>query len=298
MALSRPNRQQVTHTVGQLASNRGRSLIQKENKVYKFAQDPKKNRILNILVVIVFPAILLWLGPGFFVDGLIGEIPYSSFIVVMQYKPLICMGSWILIAVVLLPLLKDDFQGCFFFNRLAILFVVYGMGIIFAVIQLFDGTLGQTLFPTAIDEEIINKVSSVCAGGAIPQATEFDQGPGIHHLVILSKDGSPDIWTQIMPHKWKPKSLSETELVACVAYPERNLEYSCPYEGGYWVNGYREVMTVRLIEAHSGKLIREEKFYGEDPKDCPAATTADGERVGKLKQPLSILTGWLQEYVE
>ncbi|MDD1659630.1 MAG: hypothetical protein LUQ62_00295 [Methanomicrobiales archaeon] len=123
-------------------------------------------------------------------------------------------------------------------------------------------------------KKIEEAMSSVCQGQGVAEAATYTKTSGLHPIIV-DADFAPFDYRE----EWLPKSIAETQLVACVVGYNRFWEnYStCGgysrnlYKGPYYtVLSQRHYMNAQLREAKTGKLIQEIKIYGDPPR-CPVS---------------------------
>jgi len=109
------------------------------------------------------------------------------------------------------------------------------------------------------------KVGAACSGAGLADAAEYSRGPGPHPIEAMH-DGRR-IW--LPPDKsWRPASIAETELVACVGPVEQYVIEVCQYSGGNNLTRYGFRRRVILLAARTGEVLASETFAGEWPRAC------------------------------
>ena len=111
----------------------------------------------------------------------------------------------------------------------------------------------------------MQKLGAVCKGKAVPHATAYKKGPGIHPIACLAADGSAHEWSTLLPTEWHSTCLEETELVVII-YPQRMTFLSIHHFRDHYgrpapsVSRYRFDVTVRVVAARTGKSIAQQTF--------------------------------------
>jgi len=132
--------------------------------------------------------------------------------------------------------------------------------------------------------EITAAAGSACLGHGVPGAGPVDRQASINQLVVVDLEGREHPWTGHAPIQWKPATLADVRLVACVAREEEHqvLE-TCPYEGGSDVTRYRTGRRVVVVEASSGARLDDVFMFG-DPRNCqPTEDRSLHELYGELE---------------
>jgi hypothetical protein len=118
-------------------------------------------------------------------------------------------------------------------------------------------------------------LASACRGGAVAGAGALDtSGSHMNHLVVLDADGNEQAWTGYPPIAWRPLSLSDTELVACISDETRTEIQVCDYVNGPDIHRYRVTRTVRIVEAATGRTVVE-FTVSDEPRSCHATEQQD-----------------------
>lgn len=152
----------------------------------------------------------------------------------------------------------------------------------------------------AMDQEILDALSGVCQGQGVSQAAEYNKDDQeISPVVILNVEGKKHSWTNKVPEEWRPLSVEDTELVACMDKKQQeDMIQDCDYNIGPNVKRYQHFIGIELREAKTGNVIDSDKLEGSTPDRCAeweevSKTTIDGSKVSfsKAKE-------WLEEFVE
>lgn len=144
----------------------------------------------------------------------------------------------------------------------------------------------------AVDQNVENRRPSpdltaalgpACRGVAVGGAASVTSGTAGNHLVVLAPDGAEHVWTGHPPIAWRPMSLNDTELVACISNEETRAQIEvCDYTGGPDITRYSVSRVVEVHAAATGRLIT--RFTASDePRDCKQTEDKDvTELVGSL----------------
>jgi hypothetical protein len=117
--------------------------------------------------------------------------------------------------------------------------------------------------------ELIRALGPACIRRPVVGPAAFDS-TGANHAVVLDSVGRQSNWTELAPLAWKPATLADAQLVACIGEEERALIETCQYTGGSPVRRYQADRKVRLMEAVSGDPVA--TFTVSDyPRACAAS---------------------------
>lgn len=121
--------------------------------------------------------------------------------------------------------------------------------------------------------DVIAAVAPACAGSAIPGAGSFEKA-STNHVVVLDAEGGPSSWTGAPPMAWKPASLADTELVACISEETSVRIETCEYVGASPIVRYRAERQVQIVDAGSGTVVAS-FAVGDNPRDCQQSESRD-----------------------
>jgi hypothetical protein len=116
-----------------------------------------------------------------------------------------------------------------------------------------------------------------CKGQPVKGVSDYQPLHGSHPIVILQNDRSS---LRRIPDEWMPKSLEEIELVACVGKEEKVLMETCHYESGGKVKRYQYQVTIQLVAASTGQVLKNIKVQGS-PEYC--AVSVQGSAAGTIE---------------
>lgn len=131
----------------------------------------------------------------------------------------------------------------------------------------------------AAQQAVFDQIEAVCTRGqALPAAAAYDRAPGLHRVVFFTTppDGNTYAWWgEAVPARWRPKSVAQVQLVACVKSTDEDLQ-DCEYRTR---NGEtRDLSRVRhhvsmvLYEAKTRTELLHKEFVGSEPDSCPDTT--------------------------
>lgn len=156
--------------------------------------------------------------------------------------------------------------------------------------------------------QMTQALNAICEKtGPVPEAAAYSETSGIHPTVVLR--GKPGVrWgidDSYIHTEWKPQTLQDVELVACLNN-EAVLIETCPYKlangQAVSIERYQYLTTVTLYAAQTGEAITEMLWEGSLPNSCSTESWfKENETVKKL---YGVATGggevsdWLQSYVE
>lgn len=140
----------------------------------------------------------------------------------------------------------------------------------------------------------------VVDGKGVLDAAVYDKNKlGIHPIILITQIDDVDEWNSKLPATWRPLNVSQTELVAQIAYQDVVVETNLQWfkKAGY-VRFYRIRVNLDVVlrEARTGEIIASAFFTGGDPPRFPMypehqAYYGDGV-------PYEVLMTWLKLYVE
>jgi len=127
----------------------------------------------------------------------------------------------------------------------------------------------------------VDTYSPVYQGVGVNKASNYTNESGIHPIVLLGPDGTRHKWTTEIPSSWRPKSISDVELVICI-YGERGRGIeSCPYElpsgGIFYITTVQLILDANLREAKTGRSITNITIEGPMPRHCGAIEYIDND---------------------
>ena len=134
-----------------------------------------------------------------------------------------------------------------------------------------------------------------CNGQPVKGVSDYRPGPGPHPIVILENNSKS---IRKVPDQWMPKSLGVVELVACVGKSEKVLIETCNYESGGKIKRYQYQVTIQLIAASTGQLLKSITVQGSPPEYCPVSVqgVAGSTKEGMIVLPadmIKALSGWV-----
>ena len=153
---------------------------------------------------------------------------------------------------------------------------------------------------------VMEAVFPACRGtpvaGAAPRSAA---GPRKTIVINISSDGRHYEWAA-NDDTWRPSSLEATQLVACFTTDKRLIN-SCSYDtskGPVSVPIYQYVITGKVYEARTAKLLGEKTFTGSQPDtECASSiqfreSSGPGSRDGSMpddKEQLAFVRGFVED---
>lgn len=121
------------------------------------------------------------------------------------------------------------------------------------------------------------RLNEACQGRPVHEAGIYSTKLDIHPVYFVGDGGLIRRLEKGLPRNWKAVLITNTQLVACVSVKHEVVEV-CRY--GFAASGftqvtitrYRATLTVRLLEAKTGRFLDEESFH-KIAIDCPSSTT-------------------------
>ena len=157
--------------------------------------------------------------------------------------------------------------------------------------------------------QFIEPLKAVCTGqsAGVAGAGDFAAGPGVHPVMVFRTLNAANYNrdTRVGTGDWSPKSLAETQLVACTDDSSVKVE-ECPYTSKTTGNTstlfrYQNQVKIRLIAAKTGQTVATHTLMGTEPRECmdtetfssgATSMTLSGESV-----PVSQIQTWLRPHV-
>lgn len=147
------------------------------------------------------------------------------------------------------------------------------------------------------EEAILAALAPVCQGQGTPGAGAYSPGSGqTAHLVILDASGQPHEWTGLGDLDWRPNTLAEVELVACVGKPTIEHVRTCHYTRGGQLILKTEKLTVKVYAAQTGALISTSDFEGTTG-GCPT-TKQSSEKAHTEQVHSSMVMDWFRDIIQ
>ena len=186
----------------------------------------------------------------------------------------------------------------------AIAFVVLG-GL--AAFVLYRGASKQAALEQGYEDRkaVMEAVFPACSGKAVAAAAARTTASPRKTVVInIGSDGNHYEWSA-NDDKWLPSSVETTELVACFT-TDKQLVSSCGYDtsrGPVSVPIYQYVITGKVYEAKSGKLLGDKTFTGSKPDTACAESisfregSGPGSREGSMPDDKEQLA-WVRTFAE
>lgn len=119
------------------------------------------------------------------------------------------------------------------------------------------------------DAALVAALKPACTGAAVVGAGDSHvSGPVSSHLVVLGSAGEDQLWTGYPPLEWKPASLADAELAACVSDEDAvALIETCQYINGPAIKRYSATRHVTLVEPGTGRVVAEYDVT-DSPRQC------------------------------
>ena len=119
------------------------------------------------------------------------------------------------------------------------------------------------------DAAVTAAVGAACGGRAVPLAgTVHADGSTRNHLVVLDAAGAEQGWTGKPDVSWRPPTVDDVELVACVDTEDTyTVVEVCPYIAGPDTTRYEAARDVRVVAARSAAELARFTITNA-PADC------------------------------
>jgi hypothetical protein len=144
--------------------------------------------------------------------------------------------------------------------------------------------------------QVESALANVCTGQGVSEAAAYARGEAPHPIVLLSESGEHHAWSDGLPAEWYPAGVSDVQLVACIGTETEQTIEVCHYNGPD-ITRYTNQLTVRLVEARTGRTLASQTFTGDPPRECRHSEDYDLTRLEGPEIDLSVVQGWLSNYV-
>lgn len=159
-----------------------------------------------------------------------------------------------------------------------------------------DQRIAQEAAAKAKEQAAIEAVKFVANGKGVLEASPYVKGGGIHPIIIIDTSGSVNSWNGELPKEWRPKSISETQLVAVVTKGTKSIQI-CDYWTGPDVTRYQHYVKIDLRGAKTGSIIQTNTLYGSAPIQCRQSEIYSVTSLYGNQVEFSQVKSWLQGYV-
>jgi hypothetical protein len=143
-------------------------------------------------------------------------------------------------------------------------------------------------------------LADVCRSGyrGDPARATFDPMVSApHRLLFLAADGSAHSWNNVLPVAWRPTSVEQVELVACVGQVERTSIETCEYVGtGRTITRFQSSVDVQVVTPGSGAATLQ-TLRGAVPERCPSSTTNWQDIAGGAPRSETVKSEIVDRYV-
>lgn len=125
------------------------------------------------------------------------------------------------------------------------------------------------------DAAVTAAVAPACAGQAVAAAGGVTTGAvRLNHIVVLDSSGAEFGWTGKPSVEWRPSSLDDAELVACVQPADSTAVVEvCTYNGPSTTR-YSASRDVRVVAPQTGAVLASFSIFNE-PNSCPTVKSQD-----------------------
>lgn len=138
------------------------------------------------------------------------------------------------------------------------------------------------------DAAVTAAVAPACAGQAVAAAGGIvTDRSRLNHVVVLDTNGVEFAWTGKPSVEWRPPTVDDVELVACVQAEETLSQIEvCAYKGGPSTTRYSATREIRVMAARSGAQVARFSITDE-PGNCPFVKSSDEpEMKGSVDWPV------------
>ena len=106
------------------------------------------------------------------------------------------------------------------------------------------------------DRALTAALAQACQGIRVAAAASVSSSGEQNHLVVLGSAGEEHAWTGYPPTEWRPPTLDDAELVACIS-PDDIVEVLavCHYMNGPNITRYSARRDVSVVDARRGQAV-------------------------------------------
>ena len=132
---------------------------------------------------------------------------------------------------------------------------------------------------------IVAALAPACRGIPVAGAGSGHVAGGVlKHMVVLDSEGNPHAWTGYPPLTWRPATLADAELVACISAEETQTQIEvCSYINGPSITRYQDSREVRIVDAATAREVAHYTLR-DTPRECrPSEQMGTTELRGEVK---------------
>lgn len=128
------------------------------------------------------------------------------------------------------------------------------------------------------DPSLVRAVAGACIDQPVAGAgLVHTDGSEPNHLVVLDGSGAEIDWTGQPPLAWRPPTVADVELVACIDEETHPLDEVCRYEGGKTATLYDGIRRVRVVAAQSAQELA--RFVLTSSDGCDYVLVGDSKEI-------------------
>ena len=134
------------------------------------------------------------------------------------------------------------------------------------------------------DAAVTAAVAPACAGQAVAAAGRVANGSAaLNHIVVLDATGAEFDWTGKPTIDWRPPTVDDVELVACVQPDDvENVIQVCEYNGPSTTR-YSATREIRVVAAQTGVEVASFSITDE-PDACPFVKSGDVNEIADQRR--------------
>lgn len=146
-------------------------------------------------------------------------------------------------------------------------------------------------------DTILDALSVACRGRPVTGSHRMSMA-GPYTIVFLDSQGAIlEDWSDVPSReKWEPMAVRFADLVACID-EEWSPVQSCAYIGGSPITRYQHRIEVRVVVAATGRVLRQNTFYGSEPRECPSSAPVSQTEIRGSEVGRASVIEWLSETV-
>jgi len=149
------------------------------------------------------------------------------------------------------------------------------------------------------EDVILDAFFGICTQreGVLDSAV-YTSGSEFYPVIILSENGMAHSWQRSLPDEFKPLAIQSTQLVVCVGEEKELKIETCKYTPPPDIDRYLYQVTVKLVEARTGRTVVIKEIRGNPPRECRQSESISTVRLDGEQVTYGQFETWLMEYIE
>lgn len=124
-------------------------------------------------------------------------------------------------------------------------------------------------------ETLYSTLRVICNEQKVEGSAPYEAGSEIHPILVYFVGEWPKDFEPTYNDNWKPKSIAEAQLVACIHPEEAKMVEECQYVMGFTTRRYRYEVLFEVYAPATGQLLFIDRIRGSDPSPCPGFGSSD-----------------------